>query len=92
MITIIIIIHFPYFSAVSWFSLVLLTKHFLFTLLPETFLLYGMCEGSLPSALEYMEQGGDSAVLKLRAICSRQCTLWVVVMVLDRPFSFDAFL
>jgi len=55
-------VHFPYFTAVQLVlttARVSLTKHYLFTALPEHFGLRGMYWILLPSALEYIEQSGD---------------------------------
>ena len=67
----IIIIHFPDFTAVQPVLKsvrVSLTKHFLFTVLPNTISLYSMYQVLLMSALEYAEQGGDKAASRCRVV------------------------
>jgi hypothetical protein len=60
-IIIIIIIHFPSPAVCLLLKTVQvsLNKHFLFTVLPETFYLYSVFEILLLSALEYTQQGGN---------------------------------
>jgi hypothetical protein len=70
-IIIIIIIRISYLTAVQLFLRIVsvsLTKHFLFTVLPKTFWLYGMYLLVLFSVLECIEQGGDYAVPNCRVI------------------------